>query len=85
MYARGRIYIRYLIYVIFKGLIEFLVSSHPVAKVLRENIVFKIIPMLNPDGVYLGNYRYTFFVNFLFKVCTYFIIFFVYQMLLNGF
>ena len=41
-----------------QGLIEFLVSSHPIAKVLRENIVFKIIPMLNPDGVYLGNYRY---------------------------
>jgi len=40
-----------------QGLIEFLVSNHPVAKVLRENIVFKIIPMLNPDGVYLGNYR----------------------------
>lgn len=40
-----------------KGLIEFLVSQHPVAKVLRENIIFKIIPMLNPDGVYLGNYR----------------------------
>ena len=40
-----------------QGLIEFLVSSHPIAKVLRENIVFKIIPMLNPDGVYLGNYR----------------------------
>lgn len=41
----------------FLGLIEFLVSQHPVAKVLRENIIFKIIPMLNPDGVYLGNYR----------------------------
>ena len=41
-----------------QGLIEFLVSSHPVAKLLRENITFKIIPMLNPDGVYLGNYRY---------------------------
>lgn len=40
-----------------QGLIEFLVSPHPVAKVLRENITFKIIPMLNPDGVYLGNYR----------------------------
>ena len=40
-----------------QGLIEFLVSSHPVAKLLRENITFKIIPMLNPDGVYLGNYR----------------------------
>lgn len=43
-----------------QGLIEFLVSAHPVAKVLREHVVFKIIPMLNPDGVYLGNYRLKF-------------------------
>jgi murein tripeptide amidase MpaA len=41
-------------------LIEFLVGSHPIAKILRENIIFKIIPMLNPDGVFLGNYRYSY-------------------------
>uniref|UniRef100_A0A1I8F176 Peptidase_M14 domain-containing protein n=1 Tax=Macrostomum lignano TaxID=282301 RepID=A0A1I8F176_9PLAT len=40
-----------------QGLIDFLVSSHPIAKQLRDYLVFKIIPMLNPDGVYLGNYR----------------------------
>uniref|UniRef100_A0A8D0GWM9 AGBL carboxypeptidase 4 n=1 Tax=Sphenodon punctatus TaxID=8508 RepID=A0A8D0GWM9_SPHPU len=40
-----------------QGIIDFLVSSHPVAKVLRDHLVFKIVPMLNPDGVYLGNYR----------------------------
>jgi cytosolic carboxypeptidase protein 6 len=34
-------------------------SSHPVALALREHIVFKVLPMLNPDGVFLGNYRYT--------------------------
>lgn len=45
------------------GLIDFLVSSHPVALALRENIVFKVLPMLNPDGVFLGNYRYTLFIN----------------------
>lgn len=39
------------------GLIDFLVSNHPIAKVLRDHVVFKIVPMLNPDGVYLGNYR----------------------------
>ncbi|CAC5420170.1 AGBL4 [Mytilus coruscus] len=40
-----------------QGVIDFLISNHPIAKVLREHIVFKIVPMLNPDGVYLGNYR----------------------------
>ncbi|XP_048255716.1 cytosolic carboxypeptidase 6-like isoform X1 [Haliotis rufescens] len=40
-----------------QGVIDFLVSNHPIAKILREHIVFKIVPMLNPDGVFLGNYR----------------------------
>lgn len=41
-----------------QGLMDFLVSAHPIAKVLREYVVFKIVPMLNPDGVFLGNYRW---------------------------
>lgn len=40
-----------------KGIIDFLVSQAPEAKVLREKFVFKIVPMLNPDGVINGNYR----------------------------
>lgn len=40
-----------------QGLIEFLLSSHSIAVTLRENFVFKILPMLNPDGVFLGNNR----------------------------
>ncbi|XP_039623188.1 cytosolic carboxypeptidase 6 isoform X1 [Polypterus senegalus] len=40
-----------------QGLIDFLVSSHPVARVLRDHVIFMVVPMLNPDGVYLGNYR----------------------------
>lgn len=40
-----------------QGLIEFLVGNHPIAQVLRENFVFKIVPMVNPDGVFLGNNR----------------------------
>lgn len=40
------------------GLIQFLVSaSEPMALLLRKHFTFKIVPMLNPDGVVLGNYR----------------------------
>jgi murein tripeptide amidase MpaA len=40
------------------GLIEFLVDPNSKeAEILRNNFVFKIIPMLNPDGVVNGNYR----------------------------
>ena len=40
-----------------KGAIDFLLSDKREAKVLRKNFVFKIVPMLNPDGVRYGNYR----------------------------
>ena len=39
------------------GLIDFLISNDPKAQLLRSKYVFKIIPILNPDGVFLGNYR----------------------------
>uniref|UniRef100_A0A7S4NYK6 Peptidase M14 domain-containing protein n=2 Tax=Guillardia theta TaxID=55529 RepID=A0A7S4NYK6_GUITH len=42
------------------GLIEFLLSSTPLAQLLRKHITFMIVPMLNPDGVFLGNYRTAF-------------------------
>jgi len=42
---------------IMEGLIEFLLSGEEVARVLRDRFVFKIVPMLNPDGVIVGNYR----------------------------
>lgn len=42
---------------IVEGILQFLVSDHETAKKLRNTYVFKIIPMLNPDGVVLGNYR----------------------------
>ena len=32
-------------------------SNNRVAEDLREHVVFKIVPFLNPDGVYLGNSR----------------------------
>ncbi len=40
-----------------KGLINFLVSDSPIARRLRQTFIFKIVPMLNPDGVIHGNYR----------------------------
>ncbi|CAH8619974.1 unnamed protein product [Schistosoma intercalatum] len=40
-----------------QGFIDFMVSNHSIAQQLREHLIFKIVPMLNPDGVYLGNYR----------------------------
>ena len=33
------------------GLIDFLISDHQVAKMIRQYIVFMIVPMLNPDVV----------------------------------
>ncbi|CAI2382700.1 unnamed protein product [Moneuplotes crassus] len=42
---------------IVEGMIKFLVTDDHVAKSLRNMFVFKIVPMLNPDGVIVGNYR----------------------------
>jgi murein tripeptide amidase MpaA len=41
------------------GFIRFILSESPKAQELRRRIVFKIVPMLNPDGVIIGNYRCT--------------------------
>ncbi|CAF0747278.1 unnamed protein product [Adineta ricciae] len=40
-----------------RGLLEFITSDDEIAKRLRSQLVFKIVPMLNPDGVIVGNYR----------------------------
>ena len=42
---------------IVEGLIELLLGDEKEAKQLRDLFVFKVIPMLNPDGVIVGNYR----------------------------
>ena len=40
-----------------QGIIDFLLSNDPMAKKMRMKYLFKIVPMLNPDGVRYGNYR----------------------------
>jgi len=43
---------------VIQGVIEFLLEkNNPQAEILRKNFVFKIVPMLNPDGVINGNFR----------------------------
>uniref|UniRef100_A0A8C6T7B5 Cytosolic carboxypeptidase 1 n=1 Tax=Neogobius melanostomus TaxID=47308 RepID=A0A8C6T7B5_9GOBI len=42
---------------VMKGTLEFLMGSSPLANSLRESYIFKIVPMLNPDGVINGNHR----------------------------
>jgi cytosolic carboxypeptidase protein 2/3 len=40
-----------------KGFLDFILGSSEEANKLREIFIFKIVPMLNPDGVIHGNYR----------------------------
>ncbi|KAG5347830.1 NNAD carboxypeptidase, partial [Acromyrmex charruanus] len=40
-----------------KGIIDFLTGDTNRARELRERFVFKLVPMLNPDGVIVGNNR----------------------------
>ncbi|PAA91645.1 hypothetical protein BOX15_Mlig032425g2 [Macrostomum lignano] len=40
-----------------KGLVDFLTGDSATACCLRKHFVFKLVPMLNPDGVIVGNYR----------------------------
>lgn len=41
-----------------RGVLNFLTNvEDKEAQMLRENFIFKVLPMLNPDGVINGNYR----------------------------
>ncbi|KAJ3596586.1 hypothetical protein NHX12_002991 [Muraenolepis orangiensis] len=40
-----------------EGLLDFLLGDSDDARLLRDTFVFKVVPMLNPDGVVVGNYR----------------------------
>jgi cytosolic carboxypeptidase protein 2/3 len=39
------------------GFLNFITGTSPEAIDLRRKTVFKIVPMINPDGVIVGNYR----------------------------
>jgi cytosolic carboxypeptidase protein 2/3 len=41
-----------------EGLIEYLLGDSKASCLLREMFIFQIIPMLNPDGVEHGNFRF---------------------------
>jgi murein tripeptide amidase MpaA len=42
---------------IIQGVMDFLLGDSEEAKKLRSEYIFKIVPMLNPDGVIVGNHR----------------------------
>lgn len=43
---------------VMEGALRFLVSSDPEAQRLRDTTIFKLMPMMNPDGVVLGLSRF---------------------------
>nr|XP_024213820.2 cytosolic carboxypeptidase 3 isoform X3 [Pan troglodytes] len=42
---------------IMKGFLDYILGNSSDAQLLRDTFVFKVVPMLNPDGVIVGNYR----------------------------
>jgi murein tripeptide amidase MpaA len=42
---------------VLDGIMKFLIKQNEQAKILLEKFVFKIVPQLNPDGVYRGYWR----------------------------
>ena len=43
---------------VFNGFLDFILKpDDPRAQMLRHNFIFKLIPLINPDGVFHGHYR----------------------------
>ncbi|KAL2777711.1 cytosolic carboxypeptidase 3 isoform a [Daubentonia madagascariensis] len=42
---------------IMKGFLDYILGDSRDAQLLRDTFIFKVVPMLNPDGVIVGNYR----------------------------
>ena len=40
-----------------KGFLDYVLSNDSDANTLRDNFIFKVIPMLNPDGV-IGKFNF---------------------------
>jgi murein tripeptide amidase MpaA len=38
-------------------IISYLLSNSQIARGLRKRLIFHIVPMINPDGVVIGNHR----------------------------
>ena len=41
-----------------EGMVNFLLSDEPAAEQARKKMVFKIVPMMNPDGIFHGTTRF---------------------------
>jgi len=44
-------------YFMVEGLIDYLLSGDGLAEALMDRLIVNVVPMANPDGVFLGNYR----------------------------
>lgn len=40
-----------------EGLVDWLLSGDPMAETVLDELIIDLVPMANPDGVFLGNYR----------------------------
>jgi len=40
-----------------EGFLNFILGNSNEAKYLRDYLIIKVVPMINPDGVICGNYR----------------------------
>ena len=44
---------------IVEGFLKEIVADLPHAQYLRDKYLFKVVPMINVDGVYKGNFRFS--------------------------